>query len=153
MSNVEWAQMPPGQKVRAVKRLAVQKLSAGQIAKILGTTRNSVIGVAHRHKDKVRLANTAADGARLRKVRPRKRGGATMRPKRITDAALANGEAWAPLDGSEPVPLIEQKGCVWPVSVGGKTLFCNCPVGERDKTDKRPRYCDAHMKRYALARN
>lgn len=44
-----WKQMTTAQRIEAMKPLTADGFSGGQIAKELGTTRNAVIGMWHRH--------------------------------------------------------------------------------------------------------
>lgn len=150
MSIAEWEALTPIQKRDVVKRHADGHKSAGQIAEILGITRNRVIGVVHRHKGAIRLTGAATGAARAKKrkratMTPDRKVKFPRTPKAIADA-LVNGEAWRPLPGSAPATLEHRSGCVWPVTVGGRTLFCNCSVPD----DRKLKYCDVHMGKYRL---
>ena len=50
------------------------------------------------------------------------------------------GNAWEPLPGSKPVPLMERTGCAWSVSDGSTHLFCNEPTADGP-------YCPTHKRR------
>lgn len=145
-----WRAMSAREKIEAVKPLALEDQSAGQIAAALGVSRNAVIGVVYRSNGAVRLANRRQETGTKRRRRRRARSehgakAALVRTKKQPipmDPALAdeleNSPTWRPLPGSEPVGLLERTGCAWPVTVEGRTLFCNCAI------EKGARYCADH---------
>jgi GcrA cell cycle regulator len=104
-------------------------LSSGDIAFIMGITRNAVIGRVRR------LGLQMRDNKVQPRFRPRKeRAPETIkrRPRPLLpislpgDTRFMRGDAWAPLPGSSPVPLIDLEPgmCKWPVSEDRPHLFC-----------------------------
>lgn len=101
------------------------------------------VGVAPPEPSSRRKGNGLAEG--VRQARARRQGDA--QPAVNADAGiqrLLKGEIWMPLDGHEPVPLIElgKDSCHWPL---GDPLeagfgFCGCPAPEG-----RP-YCPTHAR-------
>ncbi|MBN9348286.1 MAG: hypothetical protein J0I48_19160 [Devosia sp.] len=157
-----WLLMDRKARYDRVKQLAHEdQMSASQIAAAIpGASRNAVIGVIHRSKGQIKLYRRPDREARLlaratSRVRGRNVKGSPDRQVTIvrvspqTEQELFNAPAWQPLPGSEPKPLMDraERGCRWPVTVGGKSLFCNCHV------ERRPdglAYCDDH---YAIYRS
>jgi hypothetical protein len=149
--------MTAAEKRQAVRDLADGKRSAGEIAAILGISRNAVIGVVHRARgrDAIQLSDRVAAGRAARRAsQRRKRIGQRRRsiPNRhvkifTPDAAVVDeleaAPAWRPLEGSTPVGLLDRTGCKWPVTVSGQTLFCNCELHADEKN-----YCPAHRAAY-----
>jgi len=111
--------------------------SASTIAAAIGgtITRNSVIGRAHRLRQKgINLKeHERPKGSRIPSRRPRERiikpVYSRPKPKPLADT----------LEGS--VPLNERTGCMWPVTQEGPHRFCN-----RQKSAHSP-YCEGHAVR------
>ncbi len=154
-----WEQMTIEQRKAAVAAGVNELRSASFIAKQLGTTRNAVLGLAHRRGVKMvpkEPAQPNADGkVRVRKPRPprppRERKPQPVAVKReapamVEDTApVVNVAAWAVLPGSTPLMLHEctDKHCHWPVyGEGEPKLFCAEPVANTKR-----RYCAAHSAR------
>lgn len=116
----------------------VEGLSSGDIAKIMGRTRNAIIGkVGRLHLSK-----------RLSRIQPRiklpprlryshKKTGDGALSKRLTtmqlspnpvpgDTKALKGWAWVPLPDTTPVPLVDLETgmCKWPVTEDRPHLFC-----------------------------
>lgn len=154
MNETEWTKLTKEQKADVVRPLAAERKSAGQIAQILGISRNAIVGVVHRNRKTITLHGNPKAGAAALRARKRDNMRKKARlgpPKSATEATWATIErieqnkVWQPLPGTTPADLLTRakKGCAWPVTVDGKTLFCNCPVSH----DKLP-YCEAHLRRY-----
>jgi GcrA cell cycle regulator len=143
------------ERVERLKKLWQDGLSASQIAKQLGgVTRNAVIGKVSRLGLSGRAApSTPRRGARIPpalpksppKPRPRRVATTIAMSPSVSEAfpahlepALrrsANEDAFAPLPGSTPRPLIDRPdhGCTWPVGedASGQMLVCCEPVSSR----------------------
>jgi GcrA cell cycle regulator len=100
--------------INDLKRLWDGGNSASSCARVLGITRNAVMGKVWRLRLPTRL---------------------TTQVSRIPDSPPVKFTAgvWAPLRGSHPVTIDAVTGCRWPVSDpfaprGSIDLFCNCTV-------------------------
>ncbi|MCQ0986423.1 GcrA family cell cycle regulator [Jiella marina] len=63
-------------------------------------------------------------------------------------AAPRGASAFAPLPGTRPMPLLERRGCTWPVDPAGHRgpqLFCDAPVSRARKESGKPCWCPAHL--------
>jgi len=133
-----WQDMSTEERKDEVRRLANEHLSVSDIAaSIPGATRNGVIGLIWRSR---------ATSAPIRLWRLPNGVGPTN-PRKLRPAGLSRQvlDAFLPLPGSAPVPLFEvndKHGCRWPVTVDGKTLFCNEHAPYRED---RLIYCPTHM--------
>lgn len=108
----QWKQMTTAQRIEAMKPLTAAGYSGGQIAVELGTTRNAVIGMWHRHAQHF-LFPPRAERASVRKA-------PTPKPKPIrTPWAAALIEAGLPetLDKPDPAREIPTPKIVRPVIV------------------------------------
>ena len=116
--------------------------SASTIAAAIGgtITRNSVIGRAHRLRQKgINLKeHERPKGSRIPSRRPRERiiklVYSRPKPKPLADT----------LEGS--VPFDERTGCKWPVTQEGPHRFCNRTPGDGSP------YCEGHAVRAYLPR-
>lgn len=142
---VDWAALSSEDKRQLVKFYADDDLSAGAIAKIIGVTRNAIIGVVHRSKGKVKLAGGLSHPPSSRPRRPKKPRPPRRRivlPPPVDVSPVLNKETiWQPLPGSQPAGLLQRTGCAFPVQVDGRTLFCNCAVKPGTGA-----YCEPHAK-------
>jgi GcrA cell cycle regulator len=131
--------------------------SANTIARIVGVSRNAVIGVAHRRRDLFpeRLPpESTKNYVMARRIE---------KTRRDAEAARAEEQPWAPPKRAEYIPgldaltapsddchgpgnpvqlmLLTSTTCRWPVSgQGAATLFCGSGI-DRDRI-----YCDAHRR-------
>jgi len=120
------------ERVAELTKLWESGYSASQIGKILGVSKNSVVGKAHRMKLKSRPSPIKRDG--IRKARPRKKP-VLITPKAAPQPAVPR-----------PAPIIERrttgKGpkCLWPIGDPGDPdfHFCGC-----DAEPGKP-YCAPH---------
>lgn len=156
-TTFDWVSLSKDEKADLVRPLAAEHKSAGQIASILGISRNAVVGVVHRNRTTIKLHGNPSSGAtalraRRKGMRPSTVGTKQARlgpPKSATRESWAaierieRDKVWVPLPGTTPADLMSRKGCNWPVTVDGKTLFCNCQIAD----DKLP-YCADHLRRY-----
>lgn len=129
--------------------------SCREIAKVLGgdLTRNSVIGKARRMKLPPRVLFDPKTNKRYingRQPKPEAKksikfgvfqpgiGRPTLPEPIPGDTAPLKGSAWAPLAGSNPVPLVAiDGGCRWPIGEDRPYRFCGEPT-------HRGVYCAAH---------
>lgn len=152
------------ERVELAKKLWTEGLSAAQIAWHIGAgcTRSAVLGKLHRLKftqtGERRRGNVQHN--RLREPRPPAVRRAAVQPARIKDARAKRAEsaapppepevdvptradAWLPLPGTTPVPLLELRRdqCKWPIGeVHAPGFgFCGAPMAKGDE-----RYCPAH---------
>lgn len=133
------------ERIGTLTNLWIAGWTAGKIAQVLGgTTRNAVIGKAHRLK----LAQGEPRLRPLPKTMPPKpaksirieasRAARIHQPVKTKEAPALIGDIWAALPGSTPVPMSEMTGCKWPIG-DRPMLFCNEPL------DGDARYCSRHM--------
>lgn len=124
--------------------------SASVIARMLGTTRNSVIGAAHR-------ADLPPKAKATRKAPPRRQRAMRKRPKIFTGPRFWRPPEPPPLPPAPPVDLdpslhrtvleIEHGCCKWPVVSDaegrGWHLFCGAPAAK--VAGLTSSYCAAHF--------
>lgn len=114
-----------------------------------GVTRNMIIGMVHRRKDKANVpritgtsfAKTLTPEERELRSRIREAKRATMEARMLMPRIrIAPTPVFVrgPLPGSIPVNLFDRTGCAFPINDGGPFLFCNEPL-----TSVRP-YCETH---------
>jgi len=150
-------------RVSLLKKLWTDdELTASQCAKVLGVTRNAIIGKVHRLDLEKRVVASKQNGSRgsagkYRGVITRARKARAARivppkPDRIklppidifTPAAedIAVG-AWAALPGTTPVTLeaLSRTGCRWPIGEDAPFLFCGCEAAPGSS------YCPTHKHR------
>lgn len=108
-------------------------LSSGDIAFVMGTTRNAIIGRANRLELQKRGSTRVQPRIKPRKQRERS---VSFKPRHKQfqllpvslpgDTRFMRGDAWSPLPGTSPVPLIDLEPgmCKWPVSEDRPHLFC-----------------------------
>ncbi|UXN70924.1 GcrA family cell cycle regulator [Devosia neptuniae] len=113
-----WADLDTHGRAAAIK--ALYGLTAEAIATKLGTTRNAVLGVAHRHRMSIG-------------------GYSPPRNTAFQTGRVVAPETWAPL--GPPVASPTRKQCCWPVgeASGSAQMFCGLP---RTKGS----YCPTHGK-------
>ena len=121
------------ERVNELKRLWETGKSASEIGKILGVSKNSIIGKAHRLKLKGR-PSPIQQGASLPKVRPQKRKEAPKpRPPVVAEPA--------------PIRVARRTGkgpkCLWPIGDPGDPDFHFC---EGPAVPGKP-YCAEHCAR------
>jgi GcrA cell cycle regulator len=147
-------------RVSLLKKLRnVDELTASQCAKVLGVTRNAIIGKVHRldldkrvvaakqkggngSAGKYRGVITAARKARAARIAPDR---IKLPPADVFRPAaedIAVG-AWAALPGTEPVTLeaLGRTGCRWPIGEDAPFLFCGCEAAAGSS------YCPTHKHR------
>jgi hypothetical protein len=134
-----WASLTSNQRADAVRPLIeIHGLSFSQVATRLGTTKNSVIGLASRRKIKSR--NPPSGAAELRKARlPASTAPKPRPPELAADPEPDDTDIWLPLPGLEPVRIEDQRDaqCRWPI---GHHLYCGAPVRDGEHQV----YCEAH---------
>lgn len=135
-------QAPPWstEELVTLKRLVDEGQSMGAIAKVVGRSRNAVIGRIHRsgfHLGKPVLVRVKREPkpVKLKTIRLRPKTDGRKEPPRI----IRN----APEPNALNLELVDipENGCHWPVNNGGPYLFCG-----QMKTGKGP-YCDHHTAR------
>jgi hypothetical protein len=142
---VNW---PPADEEQLRQLWEVEGRSSGDIAWIMGRTRNAIIGkvvrmkLARRHhrvqpKIKPFQKRTHSGDSSLARIIRAKVMPLLPKPK-AGDAARARGAAWLPLPGTTPIGLLDlDKGkCRWPVTDDSPFLFCGAPCEGV--------YCDHH---------
>lgn len=154
----DWADATPVEKRAAVEPYVKDGVSAGETGRILGASRNAVIGVVARSKKSERpleFKNTTADTPRAKagivaklqrkaresraRMKQRKKAIIVEEAERFDVAPLPPSRAWEALDGSIPVGLMVRTGCTWPIGDNHPPLYCNNPMaGER--------WCPVHEK-------
>jgi GcrA cell cycle regulator len=127
----------------------VEGLSSGDIAHVMGMTRNAVIGRARRLDLSMRASKVQP------RIKPRKTYelAAPRKPRPVLNAMrqpgpvflsapdmkLLRGAAWSPLPGTAPVTLVDlDRGmCKWPVGDTAPFLFCGASCEGS--------YCETHQ--------
>lgn len=130
--------------------IETEGLTFTQAAERLDTTRNAIIGLAHRHgiQSPNRPGWAVVHGMNRQKPRAKAaqaRAEAKARPAELPQPAIAPSAAWLALPGSTPVLLEHHREhtCKWPLGQS-PMLFCALPV-ELDPTGLRTyNYCPAH---------
>lgn len=139
MSESFWT----GEKVTRLAVLWEQGLPAAEIARDLGTTRNAVIGKAHRRKLSARPSPIGRGQAGGRPARPRKRkerrdvpppamAVPAPEPTPRLKAILARPEDWAPATA---------RRCQWPIGEPGTREFRFCETAVEGSQS----YCLCHQ--------
>ena len=136
----------PVEREDTLRRLWVDEgRTSGYIAEAMGLTRNAVIGKVVRMKLPKHDRPTAVSHGRRRRPDGMSFTRAPFKAKLLPeslpgDMRRLRGEAWKPLDGAGPVPLIAlDKGmCKWPVTEDAPFLFCGHAAGEHS-------YCEIHQ--------
>lgn len=125
------------EKIAEMQRMAEQGLSASQIGRELGCSKNAVIGKLHRVK--IRAGDKPA---RKYPESPYKSGSAPKRSRQELPKLIIEAPPPAVMPGA-PCGILDVTGCKWAVgfdeAVIGKHVFCNSP-----KHDER--YCEFHVK-------
>lgn len=107
-------------------------LSATGIAAKLGVSRNAILGKASRlHLPKRRgQSPRSRQPDRPKPPRVPRLAVPHPRPAPMLEVVKPNGNAWEPLPGTVPLPLVDIRDgqCRWPVSQDAPFLFCACPV-------------------------
>jgi len=148
-------------RVEVLRTLWAKGETASDIAAILGggCTRNSVLGKASRLKlsprgERVRVPSSRATNrqnvagiafkiARVRQEQPETTSVvealASMRGADPAGQKLLRSEAWEPIEGSEPIPLLKlnEHTCKWPVG-DAPIMFCGL------HPDAGSPYCEQH---------
>lgn len=119
--------------------------SATQISKVLGLSRNAVMGKIHR------MGLTARDqpsepGKRHPKANPLTKRPKTKKPPLLSvvpqEERIELAFAWQPLPGSSPRPWEERgNGCKWPIDVANAEVMHACC---QPKDGDHPNYCRPH---------
>lgn len=125
------------ERIAEMHRMAEQGLSASQMARALGCSKNAVIGKLHRVK--IRLGEKPA---RKYPSSPYKSGSAPKRSRQELPKLVIEAPPPAVIPGA-PCGILDVTGCKWAVGFDealiGKHVFCNSP-----KHDER--YCEFHVK-------
>jgi hypothetical protein len=164
VDELTWRLLPPEAKTAAVRKLAAQGLSAGQIAGQLSlkhgrVSRGAVIGVVSRAKIRLHASDPRRAPEKISaRARAAKPGLTLVAP--VADASAETEAVAAPVTAPEaparpapellpeearPVPLLDlaPRSCRYPVSHdprGIASLFCGAPVS-------RGSYCACHALR------
>ena len=143
MLKNSWSTMTFRQKVTLVRALMDGRRSMTQAARMIGqgVTRSEVAGVIYRARQQGFAPIDTQPPQAPPRPRPQK-----ARPKAVYQPLWHGTPVWSPLPGTTPVTLNDRgkHGCAWPVTVDGKTLFCNCPVNPDSKLP----YCGDHLAMY-----
>lgn len=137
------------EEINRAAALWAEKYSASQIGRRLGRTRNSIVGLASRNRERFPARKAGFHTSRKRRpiekiekavvVARAKPKSAPVYPRPST-----LGEAFAPLSGIKPVPLVARHGCAWPIHPSGDplrektSLYCNARKADGSA------YCAAH---------
>lgn len=132
------------EQIELVKLWNEDGLSASKIGKLMGKSRNSIIGKVHRMKLNPRIATECSAHAKKAKARKLRKVNiaAEFLPKQAVPEFIpepmdwSRNKAWEPLPGTTPAKLTElaATACRWPVLIG---LFCGCAT-------TRGSWCDTH---------
>ena len=144
---MSWAELTPPQRAALLRPLIeIDGLTYRQAADRLGTTKNSIVGVASRLKLKLKAAHpphgtSAPRGPRkarvsstVLKVRQSRASHSNRLPVpgypdgEVADPTPIEGDIWLPLPGTTPIALENHHDsqCRWIV---GARLYCGAPVG------------------------
>ncbi|WP_193370216.1 GcrA family cell cycle regulator [Pelagibius marinus] len=141
------------ERVAELMRLWEAGRSASEIGRLLGVSKNSVVGKAHRMKLKARpspIKRGATPQVRRSAVAamPKPTTQAPAAPKQVQERTAAPAPAPRP---SRPVARSNGKGpsCLWPIGDPGDQDFHFC--GEPAVPGKP--YCDEHCARAYIVRN
>jgi GcrA cell cycle regulator len=125
------------------------KFAFSFIAETLGTTRNSVIGKAHRmalngkvYTPKPRKkSGSGVNRVRASRPRPRVRVMRQVTPPPPPPEPIKPVDAWSAIPGTTPVGIMDLNAgmCKWPIGEGRPFLFCGCPAGVGAS------YCESHQ--------
>ena len=148
------------ERIEELTRLWEAGRSASQIGKVLGMSKNAVIGKAHRLKlparpSPIRVGSAAPRPATRAMPRPvlrqRPVGSGRARPHLETVAAVAPALQQAPL---RVAPRAVRRGsdgrsCLWPIGDPGDPDFHFCG----DEAVPGKPYCDAHCAKAYIVKN
>jgi hypothetical protein len=155
---LRWEDLSTEGKNQALRVLAQQGLSAGEIAQVLGVSRNKVVGQcwrwdiklgrddrASRFRSKTSGQRTAPGAQAVFKSRRKKHGVPPIQDN-SPDQHGADSPMWVPLEGRPPLPLDElplRGRCRWPVHPRGVAghFCCGAP------TEGKPSFCPTHHAR------
>ncbi len=141
------------ERVAELMRLWEAGRSASEIGRLLGVSKNSVVGKAHRMKLKARPSpikrgSTPQVRRSAAAAMPKPAAQAPAAPKQVQERPAAPAPAPRP---SRPVARTNGKGpsCLWPIGDPGDQDFHFC--GEPAVPGKP--YCDEHCARAYIVRN
>lgn len=144
--------MDPREREETLRRLAAQGLSTGQVAEMFWTTRNSVLGYAHRAKPKIIFHSQQRRGS-ARTPPPVKAQKQPIiqrnlpREKRPAPSMPATSIKLEPLGTF--MTATERGKCHWPMfdEIQRVTMMpSQLPFCARDTPSKDQRYCEAHQR-------
>jgi hypothetical protein len=121
----------------------VEGLSSGDIAYVMGTTRNAIIGRVRRMglmlRDNVKTAPRIKPRQRHKPRRPTRPALKLLAVPLPGDTRPLLGSAWEPLPGVAPVSLVELEAgmCRWPIGETKPYQFCGAHADGS--------YCDYHQ--------
>ncbi|ASQ03642.1 GcrA cell cycle regulator [Sinorhizobium meliloti] len=129
--------------IEASAKLWSEGLSASQIASRFGVSRNVVIGIAYRNRDRFppRQKRKLARSRRERTRRPREQAPEIQAEPEIPATAY-DGER---LTHAKPLHELTAGECCWPLNTGGPYLFC--------AAETTGRYCRNHHARSLPKKN
>lgn len=139
------------ERVAELMRLWEAGRSASEIGRLLGVSKNSVVGKAHRMKLKARPSPIKRGGT----PQVRRPAVAAMPKPAVQPAPVVKQEAVrAPAPVQRPVRSVSRRGgkgpsCLWPIGDPGDAdfHFCGAPA-----VAGKP-YCDEHCARAYIVRN
>lgn len=152
---MNWSSLTTQGRIDAIKAVWQPGMSAAQIAAHFdGVSRNAIIGIFHRHANKVgtmRLNPKGTNGQeehrpKLPRAQPRKAKASNNLAWRVQrklsvvkpEPAIERATFGAPQTAGILLTMLDGHRCKWPINDGGPFLFC----GEVTKED-RP-YCPFH---------
>jgi hypothetical protein len=161
--TIEWDE----RKVSILRSMLAEGASFREIGGVIGCSRNAALGKAHRlglyHPSRTHQTQRRGSDAPVRRkhraktaaeldAKPKKRvpiipaltkwRGAPDPETLGVNTAYIEGDAWAALPGSNPVPMADHvNGCRWPIGDGPNLCLCN------NTPRAGSRYCEDHYQR------
>jgi GcrA cell cycle regulator len=137
-------QIWPPERTAELLRLRERAMSARQIARELGVTRNAVIGKLHRLKLTIVTVRVTSEAWRQQRREQAARRRARERARDVRPRPVRQGPIRAPLPGKVNIWGLTENACRWPL------FFGNEPVSDQfycgDEAMLGASYCGVHCR-------